>query len=147
MGIYWSFQKLFKERELKKTLYINVMAQHEDLFTGEFSHFECVVFVCFINYLILNCTRLNYLRLIYAQFLTSLLTAIFIFLSTWLLIIIITSASDLQPSTAIANQLPGQLVYTQITTRGPNCFKFTIALIMPSKTNIIKYDSTYSRDR
>ena len=34
-----------------------------------------------INYLILN-----YLRLIYAQFLTSFLTAIFIFLSTWLLI-------------------------------------------------------------
>ena len=46
--------------------------------------------------------------------------------------IIITSSGDLQPSTAIANQLPGQLVYTQITTRGPNCFKFIIALIMPS---------------
>ena len=39
----------------------------------------------------------------------------------------------LQPSTAIASQLPGQLVYTQITTSGPNCFKFTIALIMPSR--------------
>ena len=63
----------------------------------------------------------------------SLLTAIFIFLSTWLLI---TSSSDLQPSTAIVNQLPGQLVYTQITTRGPNCFKFIIALIMPSR-NIV----------
>ena len=28
-----------------------------------------------------------------------------------IIIIIITSSSDLQPSTAIANQLPGQLVY------------------------------------
>ena len=37
----------------------------------------------------------------------------FIFLSTWLLI---TSTSDLQPNTAIANQLPGQLVSTQIRT-------------------------------
>ena len=76
---------------------------------------ECVVYACFINYLILNYlrlnyTRLNYLRLIYAQFLTSLSTAIFIFLSTWLL----TSSGDLQPSTAIANQLPGHLVSTQI---------------------------------
>ena len=26
MDIYWNFQKLFKERELKKTLYINAMA-------------------------------------------------------------------------------------------------------------------------
>ena len=32
-------------------------------------------------------------------------------------------------STAIANQLPGQLVYIQIITRGPNCFKFITALI------------------
>ena len=52
------------------------------------------------------------------------------------IIIVITSSGDLQPSTAIANQLPGQLVYTQITTRGPNCFKFIIALIMPSR-NIV----------
>ena len=37
-----------------------------------------------------------------------------------LYIIIITSTSDLQPSTAIANQLPGQLVSRQIRTRGPN---------------------------
>ena len=44
-----------------------------------------------------------------------------------------TSTSDLQPSTAIANQLPGQLVSTQIRTRGPNCFKFIIALIMDHK--------------
>ena len=35
-----------------------------------------------------------------------------------LIIIIMTSTSDLQPSTAIANQLPGQLVYTQITAMG-----------------------------
>ena len=47
---------------------------------------------------------LNYLRLIYTQFLISLLTAIFIFLSTWLLI----STSGLQPSTAIAIQLLGK---------------------------------------
>ena len=53
-----------------------------------------------------------------------------------IIIIIITSSGDLQPSTAIANQLPGQLVYTQITTRGPNCFKFIMALIMPSR-NIV----------
>ena len=39
-------------------------------------------------------------------------------------IFIITSTSDLQPSTAIANQLLGQLVSTQIRTTGPNCFKF-----------------------
>ena len=51
------------------------------------------------------------------------------------MIIIITSSSDLQPSTAVANQLPGQLVYTQITTRGPDCFKFIIALIMLSRTS------------
>ena len=31
-----------------------------------------------------------------------------------LIIIIINSTSDLQPSTAIANQLPGQLIPTQI---------------------------------
>ena len=42
----------------------------------------------------------------------------------------------LQPSTAIVNQLPGRLVSTQIRTRGPNCFKFIIALIMPSR-NIV----------
>ena len=52
-----------------------------------------------INYLILN-----YLRLIYAQFLTSFLTVIFVFLSTWLLLII-TSTHDLQPSTPIVNQM------------------------------------------
>ena len=42
----------------------------------------------------------------------SLLTAIFIFLSTWLL----TNTSDLQPSTPPANQLSGQLVSTEIRT-------------------------------
>ena len=52
------------------------------------------------------------------------------------IIIIITSSGDLQPSTAIANQLPGQLVYTQITTRGPIFFNFIIPLIMPSR-NIV----------
>ena len=49
---------------------------------------------------------------------------------------VITSTSDLQPSTAIANQLPGRLVSTQIRTGGPNCFKFIIALIMLSR-NIV----------
>ena len=53
-----------------------------------------------------------------------------------LILLLLTSSGDLQPSTAIANQLPGQLVYTQITTRGPNCFKFITALIMPSR-NIV----------
>ena len=38
-----------------------------------------------------------------------ILTAVFILFSTWLLI---TSTSDLQPSTAIATQLRGQLVST-----------------------------------
>ena len=56
--------------------------------------------------------------------------------TTSIIIVTITSTSDLQPITAIANQLPGQLVYTQVTTRGPNCFKFIIALIMPS-SNIV----------
>ena len=93
-----------------------------------------VLRVCKLNYLILN-----YLRLIYAQFLTSFLTTIFIFLSTWL----ITTISDLQPSTAIANQLPGQLVSTQIRTCRPNCFKFIIALIMTS-TNIVWIDEWLS---
>ena len=40
-----------------------------------------------------------------------------------------TSTSDLQPSTAIANQLPDQLVPTQIRTIG---IKFIIALTVPS---------------
>ena len=53
-----------------------------------------------------------------------------------IIIIIITSSSDLQPSTALVNQLPGQLVYTQIRTTRPNCFKFIIAFIMTS-TNIV----------
>ena len=43
----------------------------------------------------------------------SLLTTIFIFFDTWLLI---TSTSDLQPSTPTANQLPAQLVSTEIRT-------------------------------
>ena len=38
------------------------------------------------------------------------LITIFILFSTWLL----TSTSDLQPHMVIANQLPGQLVSTQI---------------------------------
>ena len=41
----------------------------------------------------------------------SFLTAVFIFLTTWLLIII-TSTSDLQPSTAILNQSLGKPVST-----------------------------------
>ena len=35
---------------------------------------------------------------------------------TIIIIIIITSTSDLQPSTPTANQLPGQLVSTEIRT-------------------------------
>ena len=44
------------------------------------------------------------------------------------IIIIITSTSDLQPSTPTANQLPGQLVSTEIRTMHKNKFKFIIAL-------------------
>ena len=53
-------------------------------------------------------TKLNYLRLLYAQFLTSLSTAVFIFLSIWLF----TSTNNLWPSKVIVNQLHGQLVST-----------------------------------
>ena len=38
------------------------------------------------------------------------------------IIIIITSTSDLQPSTPTANQLPGQLVSTEIRTMHKNTF-------------------------
>ena len=74
------------------------------------------------------------LRLIRTEYSCSLSTKIL--MAMVVIIIIINSSGDLPPSTAIANQLPGQLVYTQVTTRGPNCFKFIIALIMPSR-NII----------
>ena len=39
-----------------------------------------------------------------------------------IIIIIITSTNDLQPSTPIANQLPGQLVSTEIRTMHKNEF-------------------------
>ena len=39
---------------------------------------------------------------------------------TTIIIIIITSTSDLQPSTAVVNQLPSHLVSTQIRTIGIN---------------------------
>ena len=42
-----------------------------------------------------------------------------------------SSKSDLQPSAAIANQLPDQLITTQIGTIGPS-FKFIIALTVLS---------------
>ena len=45
--------------------------------------------------------------------------------------IIITSTSDLQSSTAIANQLPDQLVPTHISTIGRS-FRFIIAFTVPS---------------
>ena len=64
-----------------------------------------------INYLIFS----SYLH----PFRDEILTAIFILFSTWLLT---TSTSDLQPSTVIANQLPGQLVSTQIRTIGVKLF-------------------------
>ena len=65
-------------------------------------------------------------------FCDKILTVIFILVSTWLL----TSTSDLQPNMPIANQLPGQLVSTHIRTRGPNCFKFIIVLIMISTNTV-----------
>ena len=40
----------------------------------------------------------------------------FLLLGYVIIIIIITSTSDLQPSTPPANQLPGQLVSTEIRT-------------------------------
>ena len=46
--------------------------------------------------------------------------------------LLLSSTSDLQPSTAIANQLPDHLVSTQIRTIRLNCFIFVIALIVPS---------------
>ena len=49
----------------------------------------------------------------------------------YVIIIIITSTSYLQPSTANTNQLPVQLVSTQIRTIGRR-FKFMIALTVPS---------------
>ena len=50
----------------------------------------------------------------------------------FLLLGYVNSTSDLQPSTAVANQLPGQIASTQIRTIGLNCFMFIIALIVPS---------------
>ena len=55
----------------------------------------------------------------------------------------IADSLELFTSTAIANQLPGQLVSTQIRTTGPNCFKFILALIMTS-TNIVWKDEWLS---
>ena len=52
------------------------MILHKELDKGKFMCLECLVQ-----------KLINYLRLRYAQFLVSFLTAVFIFLSTWLLII------------------------------------------------------------
>ena len=49
-----------------------------------------------------------------------------------LLLLLLSSSGDLQPSTAIANQLPGQLVSTQIRTIWLNYFIFITALIASS---------------
>ena len=56
-------------------------------------------------------------------------------ISIIILLNIITSTSNLQPSTAIANQLPGHWVSTQIRTMWLNYFTFSIALIV-SNTKI-----------
>ena len=45
-------------------------------------------------------------------------------------LLLLLAQVTLQPSTAIANLLPGQLVSTQIRIIGLSCFKFTIALIV-----------------
>ena len=50
---------------------------------------------------------------------------------------IITSTSDLQPSTAIVSQLPGHLVSTEIRIIGLNCFNFIMESIVPS-TKIVQ---------
>ena len=63
-------------------------------------HLECVVSLFFINYLILNYLILNYLfpfETYIRPFLTSLLTAIFIILSTWLIIIIYYFITGVDP--------------------------------------------------
>ena len=51
-----------------------------------------------------------------------LLLLLLFFFTITIIIIIITSSGDLQPSTAIANQLPGQLVSTQIRITGHKLF-------------------------
>ena len=62
-------------------------------------------FAVAFNYNILNYLRLNYLRLIYAQFLHHFLTAILLFLVLGcIIIIIISSNGDIQPSTVVSGQ-------------------------------------------
>ena len=44
--IYWSFRKLFKERELKKTPYINEMVKHDN---GPYSLLICASYFIFCS--------------------------------------------------------------------------------------------------
>ena len=67
-------------------------------------YYKCVVLLFFINYLRLT----SYLPKTYIRpSFTSLLTAIFIILSTWLYNI---SSNDILPSTLLSNQSPSGLI-------------------------------------
>ena len=65
-----------------------------------------IIFLSHINHIF--AIYFNHIFIIITAVHNEILNAIFILFSTWFLIIIITSTSNLQPSTAIANQLPGQ---------------------------------------
>ena len=55
-------------------------------------------------------------------------------LTMWFLtLLLLASISDLQPSTAIANQLPGHLVSKEIINIRLNYFKFIIIVIVPTQ--------------
>ena len=62
------------------------------------------------------------LSVVVAFFLWALANSTFLGRDSLPLVLIITSTSDLQPSTPTANQLPGQLVYTEIRTMDNNEF-------------------------
>ena len=68
----------FKGEEFMKILHIVEIILHKKLDKSKFMCLEYLVSEL-INYLILyNYTRLNYLRFIYAQFLMSFLTAVYL---------------------------------------------------------------------
>ena len=52
-----------------------------------------------------------------------------------LLLLLLAAVTYNQVQPLRIDYIPDQLVYTQITTRQPNCFKFIIALIMPAETS------------
>ena len=88
---------------------------HQDLSFGGFAlKIEFVVFVYeLFNYLFM---KLFFLLLGYV-----IMKLLFLLLG-YVIIIIITTTSNLQPNTPTANQLPGQLVSTEIRTMHKNKF-------------------------